>query len=33
MRKSIGTVPWRRLLFTGATFGMLVLAVGARWKP
>jgi hypothetical protein len=33
MRKYMGTVPWRRLLFTGATLGMLVLAAGARWKP
>jgi len=33
MRKLMGTVPWRRLLFTGATLGMLVLAAGARWKP
>jgi hypothetical protein len=33
MRKLKGSVPWRRLLFTGATLGMLVLAAGARWKP
>jgi hypothetical protein len=33
MRKMIGKVPWRRLLFTGATLGMLLLAAGARWKP
>jgi hypothetical protein len=33
MRRLIGTVPWRRLLFTGATLGMLLLAAGARWKP
>jgi hypothetical protein len=33
MRTLKGSVPWRRLLFTGATLGMLLLAAGARWKP
>jgi len=33
MRKLIGSVPWRRLLFTGMTMATLVLAAGAKWKP
>ncbi len=33
MRNKIASVPWRRLLFTGATLGMMLLAAGAKWRP
>ncbi len=31
--KKIASLSWRRLLFAGATLGMLLLAAGAKWRP
>jgi hypothetical protein len=33
MRNKIMSLPWRRLLITGATLATMLLAAGARWKP
>lgn len=33
MRIKIASIPWRRLLYTGATLAMFVLAAGAKWRP
>ena len=33
MKNKIMSIPWRRLLFTGATLATMLLAAGARWKP
>ena len=32
MRANIAKVPWRRLLYTGATLAAFLLAAGAKWK-
>jgi hypothetical protein len=33
MKNKIASLPWRRLLLTGATLATLLLAAGAHWKP
>jgi hypothetical protein len=33
MRNKIKSLNWRRMLLTGATLAMMLLAAGARWKP
>lgn len=33
MRTKIMNIPWRRLLYTGATLATLVIAAGAKWRP
>ncbi|MEY2517864.1 MAG: hypothetical protein QOJ89_5228 [bacterium] len=33
MRTRISNIPWRRLLYTGATLATFVLAAGAKWRP
>jgi hypothetical protein len=33
MKNKIMSIPWRRLLITGATLATMLLAAGARWKP
>ena len=33
MKNKIASVKWRQLLISGATLGMLLLAVGAKWRP
>jgi hypothetical protein len=34
MKKSrIASIPWRHVLFSAATFGALLLAAGAKWRP
>jgi hypothetical protein len=33
MRDKISSVPWKRLLWSAATFMTMVLAAGAKWKP
>ena len=33
MKHKLASIPWKRLLFTGATLATMLLAAGARWKP
>ena len=33
MQTQIASIPWRRLLYTGATLAMMALAAGAKWRP
>lgn len=33
MREKIASIPWRRLLWSGATLATTLLAVGAKWRP
>jgi hypothetical protein len=33
MREKIASIPWRRLLWSGATLATMLLAAGAKWKP
>jgi hypothetical protein len=33
MRTKIASVPWYRLLYTGAALMTLALAAGAKWRP
>jgi hypothetical protein len=32
MRANMKSIPWRRLLFTGATLATFLLAAGAKFK-
>lgn len=33
MLERIASIPWRRLLWSGATLATMLLAAGAKWKP
>ena len=33
MKEKLAAVPWRRLLYTGATMATMLLAAGAKWRP
>lgn len=33
MRAKLASIPWRRLLYSGATLATMVLAAGAKWRP
>jgi hypothetical protein len=33
MRTKFRSIPWRSLIYTGATLATLVLAAGAKWRP
>jgi hypothetical protein len=32
MRAKINSIPWKHLLYTGATLATFLLAAGAKWK-
>jgi hypothetical protein len=32
MRAKINAIPWKHLLYTGATLATFLLAAGAKWK-
>ena len=31
--KKFASIPWRSLLYSGATLATLLLAAGAKWRP
>ncbi len=33
MRAKLASIPWRRLLYSGATLATMVFAAGAKWRP
>jgi hypothetical protein len=33
MKKKLASIPWRSLLYSGATLATLLFAAGAKWRP
>ena len=33
MRTKIMNIPWRSLMYSGATLATMLLAAGAKWRP
>ena len=33
MRTKIKNIPWKSLMYSGATLATMLLAAGAKWRP